>query len=99
MAKASIENKIKKAILLSTDKAVYPINSMGMTKALAEKIFVAKSMDNHKTKLVNIRYGNVIASRGSIVPRFLEQARNGDKHSNKQTNVVLQCLWKMRLNF
>ena len=67
VAKASIENKIKKAILLSTDKAVYPINSMGMTKALAEKIFVAKSMDNHKTKLVNIRYGNVIASRGSIV--------------------------------
>lgn len=79
VAKASIVNKVKKAILLSTDKAVYPINSMGMTKALAEKIFVAKSMENHKTKLVNIRYGNVIASRGSIVPRFLEQAKSGSK--------------------
>ena len=87
VARASISNKIKKAILLSTDKAVYPINSMGMTKALAEKIFVAKSMENHRTKLVNIRYGNVIASRGSIVPRFLEQAKNGEKLTVTNKNM------------
>lgn len=79
VANACIANNVKKAILLSTDKAVYPINTMGMSKALAEKIFLSKSETSKRTSFVNIRYGNVIASRGSIVPRFVEQAISDNK--------------------
>jgi UDP-N-acetylglucosamine 4,6-dehydratase len=70
-----IENKIKKMVLLSTDKAVYPINSMGLSKALAERIVISKSrnLNSNDTMLCITRYGNVIGSRGSVIPLFLEQ--------------------------
>ena len=73
---ASINNKVKKVICLSTDKAVYPINAMGISKALMEKIMVAKSRISGDTILVGTRYGNVMASRGSVIPLFLEQIKN-----------------------
>jgi len=71
--KAAIYNNIKKVICLSTDKAVYPINAMGISKALMEKVMVAKSRISGNTTLVGTRYGNVMASRGSVIPLFLEQ--------------------------
>lgn len=76
---AAIENGVKRCIVLSTDKAVYPINAMGMSKAMAEKVMVAKSRlcDPEKTVLVATRYGNVMASRGSVIPLFLEQLLAG----------------------
>jgi len=70
---AAISNKVKKVICLSTDKAVYPINAMGISKAMMEKIMVAKSRISGSTVLVGTRYGNVMASRGSVIPLFLEQ--------------------------
>jgi UDP-N-acetylglucosamine 4,6-dehydratase len=70
---AAINNNIKKVICLSTDKAVYPINAMGISKALMEKVMVAKSRVSGNTTLVGTRYGNVMASRGSVIPLFLEQ--------------------------
>jgi UDP-glucose 4-epimerase len=77
--KAAVANKVKKFILLSTDKAVYPVNSMGMSKALAEKIIVAKSrnLTNSDTILCATRYGNVMASRGSVIPLFIDQIKEG----------------------
>lgn len=73
---SAIENNIKKVIVLSTDKAVYPINAMGMSKALSEKVMVAKSRNNsHKTILCGTRYGNVMASRGSVIPLFVDQIK------------------------
>ena len=74
----AIKNKIKKMILLSTDKAVYPINSMGMSKALAEKIMIAKSKElkKNETTLCITRYGNVMNSRGSVIPLFINQIKN-----------------------
>ena len=76
---AAIANKVKKVILLSTDKAVYPINAMGMSKALMEKIMVAKSrlQVEGDTVFCATRYGNVMASRGSVIPLFMDQIRNG----------------------
>ena len=75
---AAIANKVNKVIVLSTDKAVYPINAMGMSKALMEKVMVAKSRDaNHSTVLCGTRYGNVMASRGSVIPLFVEQIKAG----------------------
>jgi len=74
---AALETGVKKVILLSTDKAVYPINSMGMTKALAEKIMTAYSMDEKSaTVFCAVRYGNVMASRGSVIPLFVDQIKN-----------------------
>jgi UDP-glucose 4-epimerase len=73
---ASINNKVKKVICLSTDKAVYPINAMGISKAMMEKVMVAKSRISGSTVLVGTRYGNVMASRGSVIPLFLEQIQN-----------------------
>lgn len=70
---AAIQQRVKKVICLSTDKAVYPINAMGMSKAIMEKIMVAKSRISGSTILVGTRYGNVMASRGSVIPLFLEQ--------------------------
>jgi len=70
---AAIAQQVEKVICLSTDKAVYPINAMGISKALMEKIMVAKSRDSDKTILVGTRYGNVMASRGSVIPLFVEQ--------------------------
>ena len=76
---AAIANGVKKVIVLSTDKAVYPINAMGMTKALMEKVMVAKSrtISENKTVLCGTRYGNVMASRGSVIPLFIEQIKAG----------------------
>jgi UDP-N-acetylglucosamine 4,6-dehydratase len=75
---ASINNKVKKVICLSTDKAVYPINAMGISKAMMEKIMVAKSRISGKTILIGTRYGNVMASRGSVIPLFLDQINNNE---------------------
>lgn len=76
---AAIDHKVKRVIVLSTDKAVYPINAMGMTKALSEKVMVAKSrnLNGSGTKLCGTRYGNVMASRGSVIPLFIEQIKAG----------------------
>ena len=75
---SAIENKVKRLVLLSTDKAVYPINAMGMTKALAEKVLISKALyhNNNSTILNIIRYGNVIASRGSVIRTFVDQILN-----------------------
>jgi UDP-glucose 4-epimerase len=70
---AAIFEKVKKVICLSTDKAVYPINAMGFSKAMMEKIAVAKSRKNSSTKICITRYGNVMASRGSVIPLFVNQ--------------------------
>jgi UDP-glucose 4-epimerase len=74
---AAIRNNVKKLILLSTDKAVYPINAMGMTKAIGEKILLAKSRTtkSNKTILCITRYGNVMGSRGSVIPKFINLAK------------------------
>lgn len=70
----AIENKVEKVIVLSTDKAVYPINVMGMSKAIMEKIMIAKSRQkNHSTIMCGTRYGNVMASRGSVIPLFIDK--------------------------
>ena len=71
--------EVKKVVILSTDKAAYPINAMGMTKALMEKVMVAKSrnLDDSKTIFCGTRYGNVMASRGSVIPLFIEQIKEG----------------------
>src|SRR6202158_2739535 len=76
---AATANKVKREILLSTDKAAYPINAMGMSKALAEKVVVAKSRvaADRGTILCCTRYGNVMASRGSVIPLFIDQIRAG----------------------
>jgi len=76
---AGIHHGVKKVICLSTDKAVYPINAMGMSKALMEKVFVAKSrmVDPEKTLICGTRYGNVMASRGSVIPLFVRQILSG----------------------
>lgn len=76
---AAIEHEVKRCVVLSTDKAVYPINAMGISKALMEKVMVAKSRvcDPKKTILCATRYGNVMGSRGSVIPLFLEQIKSG----------------------
>lgn len=76
---AAIANGVQRCIVLSTDKAVYPINAMGMSKALMEKLMVAKSRLSRVggTVLCATRYGNVMASRGSVIPLFIEQLRRG----------------------
>lgn len=77
---AAIAKKVKKVIVLSTDKAAYPINAMGMSKALMEKVAVAKgrNVGDKGTIICRTRYGNVMASRGSVIPLFLEQIKNGE---------------------
>lgn len=76
---AAIQNEVKRVVCLSTDKAVYPINAMGISKAMMEKVMVAKSrnVDETKTVICGTRYGNVMASRGSVIPLFIEQIRSG----------------------
>ncbi len=76
---AAIEANVKKVICLSTDKAAYPINAMGISKAMMEKVFVAKSktVDSSHTLICGTRYGNVMASRGSVIPLFIEQIKSG----------------------
>lgn len=76
---AAIQSGVKRMICLSTDKAVYPINAMGISKAMMEKVFVAKSrnVDPAKTAICGTRYGNVMASRGSVIPLFVNQINGG----------------------
>ena len=75
---AAIEAKVKAVICLSTDEAAYPINAMGITKAIEEKVAVAKSRYSGDTKICCTRYGNVMCSRGSVIPLWIEQIRNGN---------------------
>lgn len=83
VVKASIDNFVKKAIFLSTDKAVYPINAMGMSKALMEKIILSQVRFANKNQIFAItRYGNVIGSRGSVIPLFIDQL-------SKKKNITL----------
>lgn len=76
---AAIDAGVKKVICLSTDKAAYPINAMGISKAMMEKVVIAKSrvVDSNKTTICCTRYGNVMASRGSVIPLFIEQIKSG----------------------
>lgn len=76
---SAIRNNVKKVIVLSTDKAVYPINAMGISKAMMEKVAIAKSrfVEADKTTICCTRYGNVMASRGSVIPLFIKQIREG----------------------
>ena len=76
---AAIENGVRKVICLSTDKAAYPINAMGISKAMMERVFVAKAktVDPDRTLICGTRYGNVMASRGSVIPLFIEQIKMG----------------------
>ena len=76
---AAIQNQVKKVVILSTDKAVYPINAMGISKAMMEKLMVAKAnfSANSKTIICATRYGNVMGSRGSVIPLFINLAKKG----------------------
>jgi UDP-glucose 4-epimerase len=87
--RAAYENNVRKCILLSTDKAVYPINAMGMTKALMEKIMIANAMlyNNKKTIFCATRYGNVAGSRGSVIPHFINQLKL-NKNGNSNSSIV-----------
>ena len=85
---AAINNNVKKVICLSTDKAVYPINAMGVSKSLMEKVFVAKSRVSNKIKIIGTRYGNVMASRGSVIPLFYEQIKSGKPITITDSNMT-----------
>ncbi|MGF7060012.1 polysaccharide biosynthesis protein [Brassicibacter mesophilus] len=87
---AAIANNVKKVIALSTDKAVYPINAMGISKAMMEKIMVSKSrtLSESETILCCTRYGNVMASRGSVIPLFVEQIKNGESLTVTDPNMT-----------
>lgn len=87
---AAIEMSVKKVICLSTDKAAYPINAMGISKAMMEKVFVAKSktIDPKKTLICGTRYGNVMASRGSVIPLFVEQIKTGNPLTVTDPNMT-----------
>jgi len=74
---SAINANVKKVVALSTDKAVYPINAMGISKAMMERVIVAKGRNVKDTMIVCTRYGNVMASRGSVIPLFIDQVRNG----------------------
>ena len=87
---AAIEYGVEKVICLSTDKAAYPINAMGISKAMMEKVFVAKSktVDPNRTLICGTRYGNVMASRGSVIPLFVEQIKNGQPITITDPNMT-----------
>ncbi|WP_373265365.1 polysaccharide biosynthesis protein [Hungatella hathewayi] len=74
---AAIQSGVQKVICLSTDKAAYPINAMGISKAMMERVFVAKSRTTDKTVICGTRYGNVMCSRGSVIPLFIDQIKQG----------------------
>jgi UDP-glucose 4-epimerase len=87
---AAIECGVKKVICLSTDKAAYPINAMGISKAMMEKVFVAKSktVDPNQTLICGTRYGNVMASRGSVIPLFIDQIKRGQALTITDPNMT-----------
>ena len=74
---AAIAAQVERVVCLSTDKAVYPINAMGISKAMMEKVAIAKARNSSRTRICVTRYGNVMASRGSVIPLFVEQIRSG----------------------
>jgi UDP-glucose 4-epimerase len=86
----AIEMGIQKVICLSTDKAAYPINAMGISKAMMEKVFVAKAktVDYERTLICGTRYGNVMASRGSVIPLFIDQIKNGQPLTVTDPNMT-----------
>lgn len=90
VVKAAISNNVKKVICLSTDKAAYPINAMGMTKALMEKVAIAESRNiaENGTTVCLTRYGNVMASRGSVIPLFIEQIKAGQPITITDPNMT-----------
>jgi UDP-N-acetylglucosamine 4,6-dehydratase/5-epimerase len=87
---AAMENKVSRVIVLSTDKAVYPINAMGMSKALSEKVMIAKSRSLSGTGMMfcGTRYGNVMASRGSVIPLFVDQMKKGSPLTITDPNMT-----------
>lgn len=87
---SAFQNRVKKVIVLSTDKAVYPINAMGMSKALSEKVMVAKSRSLNGSGVVfcGTRYGNVMGSRGSVIPLFIKQIKTGQPISVTDPNMT-----------
>jgi UDP-glucose 4-epimerase len=89
---AAARNNVKKVVVLSTDKAVYPINTMGMTKALMEKLAISKARDprvqENKGIICATRYGNVMASRGSIIPLFIKQIKEGKPLTVTEPNMT-----------
>jgi UDP-glucose 4-epimerase len=85
---AAAANKVQKVICLSTDKAAYPINAMGISKALMEKVAIAASRNNTETTVCLTRYGNVMASRGSVIPLFLKQIKNDDTITITDPNMT-----------
>ena len=85
---SAINAGVKKVIALSTDKAVYPINAMGISKAMMERVIVAKSRNIKDTTIICTRYGNVMASRGSVIPLFIDQVRNGKPITITDSNMT-----------
>ncbi len=87
---AALNNEVKKLVVLSTDKAVYPINAMGMSKALMEKVMIAKSRNlmAERLTLSGTRYGNVMASRGSVIPLFIEQIKENKSITITDPNMT-----------
>lgn len=85
---AAIEEGVECVICLSTDKAAYPINSMGMTKAIEEKVAIAKSRMSGKTKICCTRYGNVMCSRGSVIPLWIDQIKAGNPITVTELNMT-----------
>ena len=86
--RAAIQNNVEKVICLSTDKAAYPINAMGMSKAMMEKVAIAESRNTNKTTICLTRYGNVMASRGSVIPLFLSQIEKGEDLTVTDPNMT-----------
>ncbi|MAF59734.1 MAG: polysaccharide biosynthesis protein [Candidatus Pacebacteria bacterium] len=85
---AAEESGVKKVVVLSTDKAAYPINAMGMTKALAEKLIASRARDAKNTTFCAVRYGNVMASRGSVIPLFVDQIKKGKSVTVTDPNMT-----------
>ena len=86
--RAAIENCVKKVVVLSTDKAVYPINAMGISKAMMEKVAIARSRTSDTTTICITRYGNVMASRGSVIPLFVQQILTGQPLTITDPNMT-----------
>ena len=100
MIKAAVNNKVKKVVVLSTDKAVYPINAMGISKAMAEKLVGAHKhlIPDGKTVVCSTRYGNVMASRGSVIPLFINQIRASIERVSDTTHEPIEKVFFGNMN-
>ena len=87
---AAIESGVKSVICLSTDKAAYPINAMGITKAVEEKVAVAKSRYSGSTKICCTRYGNVMCSRGSVIPLWIDQIKAAKSSLKRELHISIR---------